>query len=67
VFVLQPANDTPTVTLRTVQVGDRSKDQVEILGGLNPGEQIVVRSDRPLSDGQTVRLSILSDPTPGED
>lgn len=67
VFVLQPADDTPTVTLRTVQVGDRSKDQVEILGGLNPGEQIVVRSDRPLSDGQTVRLSILSDPTPDED
>jgi HlyD family secretion protein len=67
VFVLQPADDTPTVTLRTVQVGDRSKDQVEILGGLNPGEQIVVRSDRPLSDGQAVRLSILSDPTPDED
>ena len=67
VFVLQPADDAPTVTLRTVQVGDRSKDQVEILGGLNPGEQIVVRSDRPLNDGQTVRLSILSDPTPDED
>lgn len=60
VFVLQDA-DAPVVEARPVQVGDRANGQVEILSGINPGEALVVRSDRPLEDGQSVRLSILSE------
>ncbi|WP_008313075.1 efflux RND transporter periplasmic adaptor subunit [Leptolyngbya sp. PCC 6406] len=62
-FVVQDRDsDAPKVVARSVELGDRSNGQVAILSGLNPGEQVVVRSDRPLEDGQTVRLSILSDP-----
>lgn len=60
VFVLQ-AGETPTVQQRVVEVGDRAKGNVEILSGIEPGETVVVRSSAPLNDGQTVRLSILSE------
>lgn len=59
-FVLQEG-ETPTVSRRVVEVGDRANGEVEILSGIEPGETIVVRSSAPLSDGQTVRLSLLSE------
>jgi len=46
---------------RPVQLGDRRNGQVEILAGLNPGEQYVSRSGRPLKSGDQVRPSILSE------
>ncbi|MGD1907449.1 MAG: efflux RND transporter periplasmic adaptor subunit [Leptolyngbyaceae cyanobacterium] len=62
VFVVQGAEENATVQARPVELGDRGNGQVEILAGLNPGDALVVRSDRPLEEGQSVRLSLLSEP-----
>ncbi|MCT7995750.1 efflux RND transporter periplasmic adaptor subunit [Laspinema olomoucense] len=61
VFVLREGEGTPTVEARTVQIGERLNNQVEILSGLGPGERYVTRSSRPLSSGDEVRLSALSE------
>jgi len=62
-FVLSGSPAEPQVVARTVQLGQRSDGQVEILSGLNPGERYIARSSRPLKDGETVRLSVLSQTT----
>lgn len=65
VFVLTTVQDTEAVVAaRTVEVGRESNGNVEILSGLRPGETYVVRSGGELKDGQTVRLSILSETAP---
>lgn len=61
VFVLDESGETPTVTERTVELGDRANGQVEILSGLEPGEAVVIRSSASLQDGQPVNLSLLSE------
>ncbi|MEM8604692.1 MAG: efflux RND transporter periplasmic adaptor subunit [Cyanobacteria bacterium P01_H01_bin.121] len=61
VFVTVGDADATRVEARSVQVGQRDNGQVEILAGLNPGEAFVVKSDRPLTAGQTVQRSFLSD------
>lgn len=66
VFVVSKADSGSTVKARSVQLGARNQGQVEILSGLKPGETIVIKGDRPLEDGQAVRLSILSDPPAGD-
>lgn len=60
VFVVEGNESETTVSARLVELGEREDDEVEILEGLAPGEQFIVRSDRPLQDGQTVRRSFLS-------
>ncbi len=60
VFILNPATDPPTVEAKTVQLGDRANNQVEILSGLSPETPYILRSSRPLTSGETVRLSALS-------
>ncbi len=61
VFVLDEKNDQTTVTARSIIAGQESKGRIEILSGLTLNETYVVESDRPLTTGQAVRLSILSE------
>lgn len=61
VFVVDPKADPAIAQARQVQIGTKANGQVEILSGLQPGESYVLKSDRPLADGQPVRLSILSE------
>ncbi|MEM8503982.1 MAG: efflux RND transporter periplasmic adaptor subunit [Cyanobacteria bacterium P01_D01_bin.1] len=61
VFVIEGEGEQAKVIARPVRVGQQRQDQVEILSGLAAGEAFVVESDRPLSSGQAVRLSILSE------
>ncbi|NMG57790.1 efflux RND transporter periplasmic adaptor subunit [Geitlerinema sp. P-1104] len=62
-FVVEGNESETTVSARRVELGEREDDDIEILQGLAPGEQFIVRSDRPLRDGQTVRRSFLSQPS----
>ncbi|RUR88029.1 RND transporter [Nostoc sp. PCC 7120 = FACHB-418] len=64
VYVVTDSQGKPTVTARTVTLGKSADGKVEILSGLQPGEQYVARSGRPLKDGENVRLSILSERNP---
>ncbi|MBD2344349.1 efflux RND transporter periplasmic adaptor subunit [Anabaena subtropica] len=64
IFVVTDTPDKPTVTARPVTLGKSADGKVEILSGLQPGERYVARSGRPLKDGETVRLSILSETDP---
>lgn len=61
IFVLAKGTEKPTVNVRNVTLGQRGDGKVEILSGLQPGESFVVRSGKPLKDGETVRLSVLSE------
>ena len=61
IFILQGKAEQPTVTAREVKLGERANSQVEIVTGLEPGEKFVVRSSGDLQDGDTVRLSFLSE------
>jgi HlyD family secretion protein len=60
VFVVAGAQEQATVKARQVKIGARANGKVEILSGLQPGERFVTRSGKPLKDGETVRVSILS-------
>lgn len=61
VFVLEGDGEAARVVARSVEVGDRANGQVVIRSGLQSGEPVVIRSSDPLTDGQLVRLSILSE------
>lgn len=60
VFVIAKSQEKATVKARNVRLGTRANGKVEIISGLQPGEKLVVRSAKPLKDGETVRLSVLS-------
>ncbi|EAZ88688.1 efflux RND transporter periplasmic adaptor subunit [Crocosphaera chwakensis] len=61
VFVVRGDKKNAMVTERMVRLGERIDGQVEVLGGLRPGERYVSRSSDALKDNQSVKLSILSD------
>ncbi len=60
VFVVTGDRENATVTERIVRLGERVDGQVEVLGGLRPGERYVSRSSDTLKDNQSVKLSVLS-------
>ncbi|MBD2194475.1 MULTISPECIES: efflux RND transporter periplasmic adaptor subunit [Calothrix] len=60
-FVVTNTEGKAQVTARSVTLGKRADAKVEILSGLQPGESYVVRSGKPLKDGDAVRLSIISE------
>ncbi|MGJ5675465.1 MAG: efflux RND transporter periplasmic adaptor subunit [Nostochopsis sp.] len=61
VFVVKREQGKTTVASRTVKLGETNDGKVEIISGLQPNEEYVVRSGKPLKEGETVRLSILSE------
>jgi multidrug efflux pump subunit AcrA (membrane-fusion protein) len=61
IFVVKDTEGKTKVTARAVMLGKRADARVEILSGLQAGERYVVRSDKPLNEGDTVSLSILSE------
>jgi multidrug efflux pump subunit AcrA (membrane-fusion protein) len=46
---------------RKVTLGDRRDGKVAIRSGLQEGDRVVVRSGGKLKDGDTVKISVLSD------
>jgi RND family efflux transporter MFP subunit len=61
VFVINNTDDKPKVTAKSVTLGERADSKVEILSGLQPGESYVVRTGKPLKDGEAVRISVISE------
>ncbi|MEL7406406.1 MAG: efflux RND transporter periplasmic adaptor subunit [Cyanobacteria bacterium J06558_2] len=61
IFVIQREGEQVRVVQRQVQLGEWSNSQVAIISGLEPGEEIVVRSSGRLEDGEQVRLSFISE------
>lgn len=61
IFVVQETDGKVKVKKRTVTLGNTANGNVEILSGLQTGESYVVRSSKPLKDGESVKLSVLSE------
>ncbi|GBO51883.1 hypothetical protein APA_3464 [Pseudanabaena sp. lw0831] len=61
VFVLTGDQKEPKVMARKVTLGDRRDGKAIILSGLKEGDRIVVRSGGKLQDGDSVKISVLSE------
>lgn len=58
VFLLEPADEPGTGIVRRtpVEVGELTRDGLEILSGISEGQQVVTAGVRRLTDGQRVKL-----------
>jgi multidrug efflux pump subunit AcrA (membrane-fusion protein) len=54
IFVVPPGSNT--ASRKEVTLGLESEDMVEILTGLQPGEQVVTAGQNFLTDGDPVRI-----------
>jgi HlyD family secretion protein len=59
-FVVVGEGEEAKAEARKVTIGARANGKVEIISGLAPGERFIVRSTRPLKDGEKVRLSRIA-------
>jgi HlyD family secretion protein len=59
-IVTEAAENKAKVVARPVTLGDRADGKVEVMSGLKVGERYVSRSSKPLKNGETVNISILS-------
>ena len=65
-FVVQQAGERAKVNNRPVSLGNQANGQVEVISGLSAGESFVLHSEKPLTDGEIVRLSAMSRDTSRE-
>jgi len=63
IFVLEREGEQTKVKARQIELGKRANSAVEIISGLEPGEEFVLRSSGDLQDGDLVRLSFISEST----
>ncbi len=61
IFVVEGEGKGAKAIARSVRLGEQNQNKAEILSGLEVGDSLIVKSDRPLSSGQAIRLSILSE------
>jgi multidrug efflux pump subunit AcrA (membrane-fusion protein) len=57
-FALSPSSGQ--VERRSIRIGETIDGRASILSGIAPGERFVVNSSKPLTDGERVRVSVLS-------
>jgi HlyD family secretion protein len=63
---VQQAGERAKVNNRPVSLGNQANGQVEVISGLSAGESFVLHSEKPLTDGEIVRLSAVSRDTSRE-
>jgi HlyD family secretion protein len=61
IFLITERDGKTKVRASAVTLGNKADGKVEILSGLEPGEPYVARSSRPLKEGDSVVLSVLSE------
>ena len=61
IFVVNGKGEQAKAEARTVTIGRKVDNRVEILSGLEPGEQFIIRSSQELQDGNQVHLSFISE------
>lgn len=61
VFVITGDQKEPKVSARKITLGDRRDGKAVVLSGLKEGDIVVVRSGGKLQDGDSVRVSVVSE------